>query len=186
MRSCASLIRSSRSPNFVAPVGQISAHAVALPATTRSGHIMHFLTRGFSDFHSYLGWANAQDTMQYRPPIHFQTSYTTGPSVVLWKAPTGHTDAHAGCSQCMHSRRMNLSSLARTTVYLCSDCTDSAATWSSYGSLFCCAQAPSHCLQPMHIVASYSRASLMGIVPLCSRAGFPFQGNEVRRRDCAL
>ena len=33
MRSCASLIRSSRSPNFVAPVGQISAHAVCLPAS---------------------------------------------------------------------------------------------------------------------------------------------------------
>ena len=50
--------------NLVAPVGQISAHAVGLPATTRSGHIMHLRTRGFSDPHSYLGWAKAQATMQ--------------------------------------------------------------------------------------------------------------------------
>ncbi len=74
MRSCASLMRSSRSPNFVAPVGQISAHAVCLPAATRSGHIMHLRTRGFSECHSYFGWANAQATMQYRQPMHFQTS----------------------------------------------------------------------------------------------------------------
>src|ERR1022692_2718741 len=80
----------------------------------------------------------------------------------------------------MHSRRMNLSSLVITTVYLCSDCTDSAATFSPYGSLFCCAQAPSHCLQPMHIVASYSRALLMAIAPRCSQAGLPFQWNKVR------
>src|ERR1017187_2521044 len=158
-------MRSSRSPNLVAPVGQISAQAVCLPAAMRSGHIMHLRTRGFSDCHSYLGWANTQATMQYRQPIHFQTSYTTGPSFVLWKAPTGQTDAQAGCSQCMQSRRMNLSSLVMTTVYLCSDCTDSAATLSLYGSLFCCAQALSHCLQPMHIVASYSRALLMEMTP---------------------
>src|ERR1700686_5420741 len=82
----------------------------------------------------------------------------------------------------MHSRRMNLSLLFRTTVYLCSDCTDSAATLSSYGSLFCCAQVLSNCLQPMHIVASYSSALLMGIAPRCSQAGLPFQGNEVRRK----
>jgi hypothetical protein len=154
IRSCASRMRSSRSPNFVAPVGQISAQAVCLPATTRSGHIMHLRTRGFSECHSYFGWANAHATMQYRQPMHFHTSYTTGPSLVLWNAPTGQADAHAGCSQCMHSRRMNLSSLLRTTVYLCSDCTDSAAILSSYGSLFCSAQACSHCLQPMHMVAS--------------------------------
>src|ERR1700676_1605019 len=80
----------------------------------------------------------------------------------------------------MHSRRINLSFLVSTTVYLCSDCTDSAATVSSYGSLFCCAQAPSHCLQPMHIVASYSSALLMGIAPRCSQPGLPFQRNEVR------
>src|SRR5208283_1615139 len=108
--------------------------------------------------------------------MHFQTSYTTGPSFVLWKAPTGHADAQAGFSQCMHSRRMNLSSLVRTTVYLCADCTGSAATLSSYGSLFCCAQPASHCLQPMHIVASYSRALLMENAPRCSQAGFPFRG----------
>src|ERR1035437_1737259 len=118
--------------------------------------------------------------MQYRQPIHFQTSYKTGPSFVLCMAPTGQTDAQAGCSQFMHRRRMNLSSLLRTTVYLCSDCTDSAATLSSYGSLFCCAQAPSHCLQPMHIVASYSRALLMKIAPRCSQAKLPFHWNEVR------
>src|SRR6266853_855607 len=121
-------MRSSRSPNLVAPVGQISAHAVCLPAATRSGHIMHLRTRGFSDPHSYLGWLKAQATMQYRQPMHFQTSYTTGPSFVLWNAPTGQAEAQAGCSQCMHRRRMNLSSLVITTVYLCSDCTGSAAT----------------------------------------------------------
>src|ERR1019366_4529796 len=95
--------------------------------------------------------------MQYRQPMHFQTSYKTGPSFVLCMAPTGQTDAQAGCSQFMHRRRMNLSSLVRTTVYLCSDCTDSAAT-----------------------LSSYSRALLMKIAPRCSQAGLPFQWNEVR------
>src|ERR1017187_6956079 len=103
--------------------------------------------------------------------MHFQTSYTTGPSVVLWRAPTGQTDAHAGFSQCMQRRRMNLSSLVRTTEYLWADCTRSAATAASEGSLFCCAQAPSHCLQPMHIVASYRMALLMECSPGHSGTG---------------
>src|SRR5271157_825247 len=144
MRSCASLMRSSRSPNFVAPVGQISAHAVCLLAAMRSGHIMHLRTRGFSERHSYFGWLNAQATMQYRQPMHFQTSYTTGPASVLWRAPTGQADAQAGSSQCMQRRRINFSSLETTTVYLWADCSDSAATVSSYGRLFCWAQALSH------------------------------------------
>src|SRR5271165_2043918 len=137
----------------------------------RSGHIMHLRTRGFSERHSYFGWLNAQATMQYRQPMHFQTSYTTGPASVLWRAPTGQADAQAGSSQCMQRRRINFSSLETTTVYLWADCSDSAATVSSYGRLFCWAQALSHCLQPMHIVASYSRALLMEIAPHCSLSG---------------
>ena len=46
---------------------------------------------------------------------------------VFWNAPTGHTETQLGSSQFMHSARMNLSSLVRTTVNLCSDCLDSAA-----------------------------------------------------------
>src|ERR1039457_2918690 len=80
---------------------------------------------------------------------------------------------------------MNLESMVLTTVYLCSDCTDSAATASVYGRLFCSAQAPSHALQPMHIVASYSRALLMELAPHSSQAGLPFQRNEVRGRHTA-
>ena len=54
----------------------------------------------------------------------------TGPAAVLRSAPTGHTEAHAGSAQFMHSRLMNLSPLVRTTVNLCSDWISSAATGS--------------------------------------------------------
>jgi len=53
---------------------------------------------------SWLLWLTAPSMVFCitRQPIHFHTSYTTGPSFVLWKAPTGHADAQAGRSQCMH------------------------------------------------------------------------------------
>src|SRR3954467_5959683 len=90
--------------------------------------------------------------------MHFHTSYTTGPSFVLWKAPTGQTEAHAGFSQCMHRRRMNLSACVRTAVNLWAEGTSSAAIESLYGRLFCVAQACSHCLHPIQRVASYKSA----------------------------
>src|SRR5271169_380875 len=61
----------------------------------------------------------------------------------------------------MHRRRMNLSSLVRTTVYLCADCTDSAATASLYGSLLRSAHPCSQALQPIQSVASYKMALLI-------------------------
>src|SRR5215475_15204816 len=93
--------------------------------------------------------------------MHFQTSYTTGPSAVLWNAPTGQTDAHAGFSQCMHNLRMKWSFSVRTTVNLCSDCLASAAMESSYGRPLCSAHALSHNLQPIQSVASYRIALLI-------------------------
>ena len=105
-------------------------------------------------------------------------SYVTGPAAVLRNAPTGHTEAHAGSSQFMHSRRMNFSPLVSTTVYLCSDCRCSAATVSSYCSLFSVAHACSHCLHPMHMVESYSSALLI------ERASWPRGEENYRTRFC--
>src|SRR5208337_3737657 len=121
----------SRSPNLVAPVGQASAHAVCLPSATRLLHMMHLRTPGTALFHSYLGTPKGQAAMQYRHPMQRLLSYVTGPSAVFFSAPTGQTEAQAGSSQFMHKRRMNLSSLVRTTVYLCADVTSSAAIRSS-------------------------------------------------------
>jgi hypothetical protein len=44
--------------------------------------------------------------MQYRQPMHLLASYTTGPSGVFVKAPTGHTEAQVGSLQCMQSFRL--------------------------------------------------------------------------------
>src|SRR6185369_1575321 len=93
------------------------------------------------------------------------SSYTTGPFGVLCSAPTGQTEAQAGSWQCMQSRRRNLSPRVMTVVNLWSEVTSSAATRSSYGSLFCCAQPASHCLQPMQRVASYKSALLIESPP---------------------
>src|SRR4051794_15188616 len=53
MRFLASSSNVSRSPNSVAPVGQISAQAVCLPAATRWLHMMHLRTPGTAFSHSY-------------------------------------------------------------------------------------------------------------------------------------
>src|SRR5512135_952351 len=63
----------------------------------------------------------------------------------------------------MHSLRMYLSSLMRTAVYLCADVTSCSAILSSYGRPFSVAQACSHCLHPMHLVASYKSPLLMSV-----------------------
>src|ERR1035441_10847551 len=116
-------MRSSRSPNLVAPVGQISAQAVCLPAAMRPGHIMHLRTRGFSDCHSYLGWANTQATMQYRQPMHFQTSYTTGPS--LDRKSTRLNSSHLGISYAVFCLKKKLNenqpTLFSPTFYIVTD-----------------------------------------------------------------
>src|SRR3972149_4019272 len=88
MRWRASRIRASRSPNLVAPVGQISAQAVGFPAAVRLEHMSHLRTRGNNLFHSYLGTLKGQATMQYRQPMHFFSSYSTGPRGLLVSAPT--------------------------------------------------------------------------------------------------
>src|ERR1700757_5081113 len=105
MRARSTARSSSRGPNFVAPVGQAAAHAVARPCETRSAHMSHFLTRGSVLLHSYLGTLNGQASMQYRQPMHLFSSYTTGPAAVFWKAPTGQAETQLGTLQCMHISR---------------------------------------------------------------------------------
>ena len=46
-------------------------------------------------------------------------------------APTGHTDAQAGCVQFMQSRRENLSPCVSIVVSLCAEIFSSAAILSS-------------------------------------------------------
>src|SRR6478672_10610552 len=97
--------------------------------------------------------------------MHFEASYVTGPCAVFLRAPTGQTDAQEGSWQFMQSRRMNLSPRVRTAVSLCADWYSSEAIPSSYPRLFCVAHACSHCLHPMHWVASYKSALLMKYGP---------------------
>src|SRR5512146_284160 len=97
--------------------------------------------------------------------MHLPASYTTGPAAVFFNAPTGQTEAQAGSWQCMQRRRRNLSPRVMTVVNLWSEVTSSAAMWSSYGSLFCCAHPASHCLQPIQRVASYKSALLIDSPP---------------------
>src|SRR5512146_2717465 len=63
----------------------------------------------------------------------------------------------------MHILRMNFSFLLSTVLYLWAEVADSAAILSSYGRPFSVAQACSHCLHPMHLVASYKSPLLMSV-----------------------
>src|SRR5271157_948054 len=87
--------------------------------------------------------------------MHLDASYTTGPSAVFSNAPTGQTEAHAGCRQFMHSRRLNLSPCVSMAVSLWAEIFSSAATLSLYGRPQRSAQAPSQALHPMQRVLSY-------------------------------
>ena len=64
MRARASARSAARVPNFVAPVGQAVAHAVASPWARRSAHMSHLRTRGRVLPHSYFGTLNGQASMQ--------------------------------------------------------------------------------------------------------------------------
>src|ERR1035437_276447 len=90
--------------------------------------------------------------------MHFSASYTTGPSEVFCKAPTGQTETHVGSAQCMHSRRLNRSPWVSTAVSLWAEIVSSAAILSSYGRPQRSAQPASHALQPMQRVLSYRLA----------------------------
>jgi hypothetical protein len=92
--------------------------------------------------------------MQYRQPMHFVSSYTTGPKAVFCMAPTGHTDAQVGSAQCMHERRAYLSRVVWIATNLCAEIFSSAAILSSYGCPQRPAHAFSHSRQPTHIVLS--------------------------------
>src|SRR5437667_12759406 len=118
MRFRASAMSASRSPKSVAPVGHASAHAVCLPARTRSGHMMHLRTRGIVFVHSYFGTPNGQATMQYRQPMHLSASYETGPSLCLTSAPTGQTETQVGSRQFMQSLRMYFSPPEVSATYV--------------------------------------------------------------------
>ena len=73
----------------------------------------------------------------------------------LLQGPTGQTEAHAGCSQFMHSRRLKRSPWVSIAVSLCAEIFSSAAILSLYGRPHRSAQAPSQALQPMQRVLSY-------------------------------
>src|SRR5271157_3703940 len=90
--------------------------------------------------------------------MHFSASYITGPRAVFSSAPTGQTEAQAGCTQFMHRRRLNLSPWVSTVVSLWAEILSSAAILSSYGRPHRSAQAPSQALQPMQRVLSYKMA----------------------------
>src|ERR1035441_6939202 len=90
--------------------------------------------------------------------MHLSASYTTGPRAVFCNAPTGHTEAHAGCWQFMHRRRLYRSPWVCTAVSLWAEIVSSAAILSLYGSPQRSAHPPSQALQPMHRVLSYSMA----------------------------
>src|SRR3954453_10445794 len=90
--------------------------------------------------------------------MHLSASYTTGPSAVFWSAPTGQTEAQAGCAQFMQSRRLKPSPCVSMAVSLCAEIFSSAAIFSLYGMPQRSAQAPSHALQPTHRVLSYRMA----------------------------
>src|SRR5664280_969145 len=109
--------------------------------------------------------------------MHFSASYTTGPSEVFCKAPTGQTETHVGSAQCMHSRRLNRSPCVSTAVSLCAEMLSSAAILSPYGRPQRSAQPPSHALQPMHRVLSYRIAFDI------NRPATPF--SRLRRQMCS-
>src|ERR1035437_3170554 len=88
--------------------------------------------------------------------MHLSASYTTGPRAVFCNAPTGHTEAHAGCWQFMHKRRLYRSPWVSTAVSLWAEIVSSAAILSLYGSPQRSAHPPSQALQPMHRVLSYT------------------------------
>src|SRR5689334_11487354 len=69
-------------------------------------------------------------------------------------APTGHTDAHDGSSQCMHIRRTYLSPRCSTTVKAVAESVGSG----SAGWLWPALHALSQARQPMHFVMSINNA----------------------------
>src|ERR1041385_1623807 len=97
--------------------------------------------------------------MQYRHPMHFDSSYNTGPSALFVNAPTGQTDAHVGSIQCWHILRTNIPSCSSSAVYAVAESCFSSPSRRLYSFL----HASWHALHPMHIVVSMRRALLLSI-----------------------
>src|ERR1700683_132877 len=97
--------------------------------------------------------------------MHLSASYTTGPSAVLVKAPTGQTEAQVGSLQCMHSFRLKRSPKTRIVVSLWADNFSSFAILSLYANPHLAAQAFSHSRQPTQRVLSYRMALAISLSP---------------------
>jgi hypothetical protein len=86
--------------------------------------------------------------------MHLSASYVTGPRAVFCSAPTGQTEAHAGFSQFMHSRRLKRSPWVSIVVSFRAEIFSSAAIVSLYGMPQRSAQALSQARQPTQSVLS--------------------------------
>src|SRR5690606_30046900 len=95
-------LNSSIVPYHSASLGQTEAHIGERPSDVRSVHMSHFIIWSISAM--YFGTPNGQASTQLEQPMQrgFRADCTMPPSVCLM-ASAGHTCAHVGSSQCMHT-----------------------------------------------------------------------------------
>ena len=93
---------SSIVPYQSASLGQTDAHIGLSPSLVRSVHMSHFIIWSISAM--YFGTPNGQASTQFEQPMQrgFNADCTMPFSVCLI-ASAGHTSAHVGSSQCMHT-----------------------------------------------------------------------------------
>ena len=89
-------------PYQSASLGQTDAHIGLSPSLVRSVHMSHFIIWSISAM--YFGTPNGHARTQFEQPMHrgFSADCTMPFSVCLI-ASAGHTSAHVGSSQCMHT-----------------------------------------------------------------------------------
>ena len=93
---------SSIVPYHNAWLGHTDAHIGLSPSLVRSVHMSHFII--WSKSAIILGTPNGQASTQLEQPMHRGLSADcTIPFSVCLIASAGHTSAHVGSSQCMHT-----------------------------------------------------------------------------------
>ena len=96
------LSNSSSVPYHSASLGHTDAHIGFRPSDVRSVHMSHFII--WSTSAMYLGTPNGHASTQFEQPMQRGLSADwTMPCSVCLIASAGHTSAHVGCSQCMHT-----------------------------------------------------------------------------------